>query len=212
MAKLDRDRILRTAIALADEGGLDALTMRRLAQKLGVEAMSLYHHVRGKEDLVGGMVDVVVAEMEVADAEGDWKEALRRSAISAHDVLGRHPWAPGLIMSPQAGGDARLRYMDGLLGALRRGGCSAVLTHHAYHALDSHIVGFALWQASMSFTAEELPELATTFLEQRELDDYPHVVEHIHVHLSNTVDDGATEFAFGLDLILDGVERLRDAG
>jgi AcrR family transcriptional regulator len=211
MAKLDRDRILRTAITLADEGGLESLTMRRLAQKLGVEAMSLYHHVGGKEDLVGGMVDLVVAEMEVAAEDENWKEALRRSAISAHDVLGRHPWAPGLIMSVQ-GGESRLRYMDALLGALRRGGCSAVLTHHAYHALDSHIVGFTLWQAGMSFTAEELPELARSFLEQRELDAYPHLVEHIHVHLSDTVDDGATEFAFGLDLILDGVERLRDAG
>jgi AcrR family transcriptional regulator len=208
---LNRDRVLRAAITLADESGLETVTMRKLGQALGVEAMSLYNHVANKDDLLTGMVDQVVAEMEVAAVDGDWKAAIRRSVISAHDVLVAHPWAARLMISSPGVSTARLRYMEGLLAALRHGGFSAVQTHHAYHALDSHIVGFTLWQVSFPFEAEELPDLASRFLRQLPADEYPALIEHVELHLAGVDDDGESEFAYGLDLILDGVERLRDS-
>jgi AcrR family transcriptional regulator len=205
---LTRDRLLRAAVELADAGGLGSVSMRRLAAALGVEAMSLYHHVAGKDDLLGGMLDVVVGEMEVASPEHGWKEALRRSAISAHDVLVRHRWAAGLMMTAGVGA-ARLRFMEGLLATLRRSGFSADLTHHAYHALDSHIVGFTLWQVSLP-PSEELTGLAADFLRQLDAESYPYFAEHVEQHLGDSAASGAEEFAFGLDVLLDGLERLRD--
>ena len=207
---LTRDRLLQAAVELADRGGLESVSMRRLAAALGVEAMSLYHHVAGKDDLLGGMLDVVVGEMEVASPDLGWKEALRRSAISAHDVLVRHRWAAGLMMTAGVGA-ARLRFMEGLLATLRRSGFPADLTHHAYHALDSHIVGFTLWQVSLP-PSEELTGLAADFLRQLDVESYPYFAEHVEQHLGDSAASGAEEFAFGLDLLLDGLERLRDEG
>jgi AcrR family transcriptional regulator len=206
---LSRERVLRAAIELADASGAEALTMRRLAQALGVEAMTLYHYVRNKEDLLDGIVDLVVGEFEPPTTDGDWKAALRRTAMSAHDALVRHPWAANLML---AGGvrDARLRYMDGLLGCLRRGGFSAEMTHHAYHALDSHILGFTLWQVGI-LSAGDLPDLATTFLGRVRANGYAFLAEHVEQHLEERPED-QSEFEFGLDLILDGLERLRDEG
>ena len=201
--------MLRAAVRLADDGGLESVSMRRVAAALGVEAMSLYHHVAGKDDLLHGMLEIVVAEMEVASPQEGWKQALRRSAISAHEVLVGHRWAAGLMMSAGVG-PARLGFMEGLLATLRRSGFSADLTHHAYHALDSHIVGFTLWQVSLP-RSDELTDLAADFLRQLDTASYPYFAEHVEQHLGDSAASGAEEFAFGLDLLLDGLERLRDA-
>src|SRR5262245_28270532 len=141
---LNRDRILRTALAVADESGIQSLSMRKLAQQLGFEAMSLYNHVANKDDVIDGMLDLVLDESEPPSPHEDWAAAIRRSAISVHDALRRHPWSCALLMSPLHIRPARLRYMDSLLGQLREAGFSAETTYHAYHVLDGHIFGFSL--------------------------------------------------------------------
>lgn len=195
-------------MALADTHGIEALSMRRLAQELGVEAMSLYNHVANKDDIVGAIVDMVVAEFELPSSAIGWRSSIRRSAISAHDVLTRHPWAAGLMLSGPAPSRARLRYMDALLGCLREGGFSPELTHHAYHALDSHIMGFTLWLVGITAGMANMPGSVNTFLDELAVDLYPHLGEHIAQHLGERDPDEPSEFAFGLDLVLDGLERL----
>jgi AcrR family transcriptional regulator len=207
---LSRERVLQAAIALADEGGIESLTMRKLAQKLGVEAMSLYHYVAKKDDILDGIVDLVVSEIAVPPTEAEWKAALREIAISAHEVLVRHPWACNLMWTTSIS-PARLRYMEAILGTLRESGFSPNLTHHAYHALDSHITGFTLWQVNIPFTAEDIAELGAAFLRELPTDVYPYVAEHTEQHLQPPSHEEKSEFEFGLDLILDGLERLRDA-
>lgn len=206
---LSRDRVLRAAMVLADESGIESLSMRRLGQQLGVEAMSLYNHVANKDDILDGIVDIVVSEIDVPSSGTEWKAAMRRSAISAHDVLQRHPWANALMMSAGVR-PARLRYMDSVLRRLREAGFSAGMTHLAYHALDSHIVGFALWQAGYAALPQDLSDLAATFLREHSVDEYPYLVEHVEQHLKERSADDVSEFEFGLDLILDGLERVRD--
>jgi AcrR family transcriptional regulator len=206
-APLNRERLLSVAIELADGGGLGALSMRKLAQALGVEAMSLYYYVANKDALLDGIVDVVVSEFVLPDEAGDWKSALRASAISAHQALLRHRWAARLLTSA-AIGPARLHHMEWLLGQLRQAGFSPTMTHHGYHALDSHIIGFTLWEVGFP---DDLGDLATTFLEQLPVDQYPYLAEHIEQHLGPPESEDRSEFEFGLDLILDGLERLRDA-
>jgi AcrR family transcriptional regulator len=206
---LSRDRVLRAAIGLADEAGIESLSMRKLAQALGVEAMSLYNHVANKDDLLNAIVDLVVSEFELAPAGADWKAGIRGTAISAHDVLMRHPWAAGIMLSATGDSPARWRYMEALLGCLRRAGFSPDTTDHAYHALDSHITGFTLWAAQVQIDPEELPDLAAAFLSKLPADEYPHLIEHAHQHLKERSPDDEGAFAFGLDLILDGLQRLR---
>ncbi len=204
--------MLRAALALADDGGIESLSMRRLGQELGVEAMSLYNHVANKDDLLDGIVELVSSEIEVPSEEVDWKEGLRQTAISSHEVFLRHRWACGLMMRPRVS-PARMRWMEAVLRTLRQAGFSADMTHHAYHALDSHITGFTLWQVSMPFeTKEELDELAAGFLREIPVDEYPYVVEHAQQHPEPASPDGASEFEFGLDLILDGLDRIRERG
>ena len=208
---LSRERVLRAAIALADEGGIESLSMRKLGQELGVEAMSLYNHVANKDDIQNGIVEIVLGEIEVPSAGADWKAALRQTAISSHEVFVRHRWACGLMMGTSGVSPARMRWMEAVLRTLREAGFSADMTHHAYHALDSHITGFTLWQVSMPFeTKEELVDLAEGFMREIPADEYPYVIEHAEQHLAPSSPDGATEFEFGLELILDGLERLRD--
>jgi AcrR family transcriptional regulator len=208
---LSRERVLRAAIALADEGGIESLSMRKLGQQLGVEAMSLYHHVANKDDLLDGIVDAVTSEIEVPSGEADWKEAIRRTAISSHDLFLRHRWACSLMMRRARVSPDRMRWMEAVLRTFREAGFSADMTHHAYHALDSHITGFTLWQVSMPFdTKEELVDLAEGFLREIPADEYPYVIEHAEQHIAPSSPDGKTEFEFGLDLILDGLERLRE--
>jgi AcrR family transcriptional regulator len=207
---LSRERILEAAVPLADEIGIDSLSMRRLAQQLGVEAMSLYHYVANKHDLLAGMLDMVFAEMEHPAPDGEWQASMRRSAISAHHVLLGHPWACQLLMSPAYPSDARLRWMNAVLGRLRSAGFTAEMTHHAYHALDSHIVGFTLWVLPYLQISREQPDFAQDFIARTSMGDLPHLAEHVEVHLSDRAGD-TSEFDFGLDLILDGLERYRQA-
>src|SRR5881394_1057849 len=148
---LSRDRILQAALELADENGIEAVTMRKLGQVLGFEAMSLYNHVSNKDDLLDGILDLVLAESEPPAPEGDWDEAVRASAISIHAALRNHAWSSTLLMTGRIR-PARLRYMDSLLGRLRNAGFSAETTYHAYHVLDGYIFGFSMWQTSHSYT------------------------------------------------------------
>ncbi|MDX6414952.1 MAG: hypothetical protein QOH23_2362 [Gaiellaceae bacterium] len=210
---LTRARVLDAAIALADAGGIEAVTMRKLAQELGVEAMSLYNHVANKDDLVDATVDRVVSEIELPAAAGDWEAAIRTCALSAHDAFRRHPWACGLAMGPGSmptSPTPRMRYMEWLLATLREAGFAPELAYHAYHALDSHILGFTLWELGHSMPAgEDLGDLAATFLRTLPVDEFPYLVEHVQQHLAPR-DDAVSGFEYGLDLILDGLKRARD--
>jgi AcrR family transcriptional regulator len=208
---LTRDRVLHAAIRIADEEGLDALTMRRLGQELDVQAMSLYNHVANKEDLRQGIVELVMGEIEVPSDAADWKAALRRSAISAYEAFIRHPWACSLHNATPRISDARMLWMEGVLKTLREAGFSPNMTHHAYHALESHITGFTLWVVSMPFDSrEELLDMAEKFIPQIP-DRYPYVIEHAKEHLEDPDPNEPSEFEFGLDLILEGLERRLDS-
>ena len=201
--------MLSAAITLADKGGIEALSMRKLANELGVEAMSLYNHVANKGEILDGIIDLVATEIESPPAGAHWKTALRQSAISHHQVLLRHPWAAGQWMSRRTPSPARLRLADSTLRAFREGGFSNDRTYHAFHVLQSHISGYTLYVLSLRFDAAELKELAATFLRDFPADEYPDMAEHIRQHMESS-DAHRNTFEFGLDLILDSLERLRD--
>jgi AcrR family transcriptional regulator len=207
---LSRQQVLRAAVVLADASGLQSLTMRKLGEAVGVEAMSLYNHVASKGDLLDGMVDLVFSEIYLPSAGIDWKTAMRQRAISARHVLSRHPWAIGLMDSRTSPGPATLRHHDAVLGSLRQGGFSIEMAAHAFSALDSYIYGFALQEASLPFgTAEETAEVAQTILQQLPADEYPYLTELTIEHVLQPGYDYGDEFEFGLDLVLDGLERAR---
>ena len=207
---LTRERVLRAALALADKGGVDSLTMRRLGQELGVEAMSLYNHVPNKDDILDGIVDLVFGEIAVPSNRAAWKTAMRRRAISARDVLLRHQWATSLIQSRSKPGPATLRHNDSVLGSLRAAGFTVEMAAHAFSVMDGYIYGFALQQMNLpSHTSEEAAALAQNILRQLNAEEYPHLAEMITEHAMKPGYDYANEFEFGLDLILDGLERLR---
>jgi AcrR family transcriptional regulator len=207
-APLSRDQVLQAAIALADEGGVGALSMRKLGQVLGVEAMSLYNHVAGKADLLDGMVDVVFSEIGLPPAVGGWKSAMRARALSARAVLGRHRWAIGLMESRKTPGPATLRHHDAVLGCLRGAGFSVELTAHAYSLLDSYIYGFALQEASLPFgTPEETAQVTNEIAGQMPAGEYPHLAELAIAHVLQPGYQYGSEFEIGLDLILDALER-----
>lgn len=207
---LTRDRVLTAAIAHADEHGLDALTMRSLAGRLGVKAMSLYNHVASKDDLLNGMIDEIIGEVELPDPGGQWKTAIRGVMSATHDLLIEHPWAGALWMSRQNEGPARFRYGDWLLRTLREAGLSEELIYHAYHILESHILGSTVQQQSFPYRGEELAGLARDFLSSLPTGEYPDLVHHIEEHLKPRHGQ-MSGFEFALDLILDGLERVRDA-
>ncbi len=206
---LHRERVLHAAVALADRSGLDALSMRKLGEEVGVEAMSLYHHVANKDDLLDGMIDVVFSEIDLPSGEADWKTAMRHRAISVRRVLSRHRWAIGLMESRPSPGPATLRHHDAVIGCLRNASFSVELTAHAYSVLDSYIYGFALQERSLPFdTPDETAELAQVILAQFPADEYPHLAELTTEHVLRPGYDYGNEFEFGLDLILDGLDRL----
>jgi AcrR family transcriptional regulator len=210
---LTRQRVLDAAIALADRDGVRSLSMRKLAQELGVEAMSLYHHVANKDAILDGIVDLVFGEIELPSGQADWKVAMRRRAISAREALLRHPWATGLMESRTTPGPATLRHHDAVLGILRSAGFPIELTAHAYSVLDSYIYGFALQEASLPFhTPEETAALARSIMSEFPADEYPHLAELTVEHVLQPGYDYGNEYLFGLELILDGLDRaLRDA-
>ena len=206
---LTTERVLQAAVALADREGVGSLSMRRLARELGVEAMSLYHHVPGKQALLDGMADLVFGEIELPADDADWKAAMRRRAVSAREVLARHPWAIALMESRRTPGPANLRHHDAVLGCLRRAGFPVALTAHAYSILDAYIYGFALQEASLPFdTPEETAEVAAEIFDAFAAGAYPHLTELATEHVLQPGYDYGDEYDFGLELILDGLERL----
>ena len=207
---LSRERILRRAIALADKGGLEAVTMRKLAKALKVEAMSLYHHVASKDELLDGMVDTVFTEIDMPSDGIDWKTAMRRRATSAREVLRRHQWAIGVMDSRSNPGPGTMRHHEWVIASLRKGGFSVKEAAHAYSLLDSYIYGFVLQESNLPFdTSEDLESIAGTMLPQMPADEFPYFTELIVEHALKPGYDYGKEFEFGLDLILDGLERLK---
>ncbi|MET9682291.1 TetR/AcrR family transcriptional regulator [Streptomyces coeruleorubidus] len=210
---LTRERVIRTAMAVADEKGAAALTMRAIAEPLGVEAMSLYHHVAGREDILDGMVDAVFGEIDLPPRDTDWKSALRHRADSARAVLRRHPWAVGLMDSRSQPGPATLRHHDAVIGTLRAGGFSIPMAAHAVSLIDSYLYGFVLQELSLPFRgAAELDEVAGAILRDMPADTYPHLTELATEHVLKPGYDYAGEFAFGLTLILDALHPDEAAG
>jgi AcrR family transcriptional regulator len=208
---LTRERVFQAAVVLADERGFESLTMRALGEELGVEAMSLYHYVANKDELLDGMVDVVFSEIELPTTDVDWKTAMRRRAISTRGALARHRWAVGLLQSSTSPGPANFRLVNAVLGCLREAGFSVENAVHAYSAQDAYIYGFALQEKTLPVdTPGQLAEAAESMRRQFSADEYPHIAETITEHVTKSGYDFADEFEFGLDLILDGLERLRD--
>jgi AcrR family transcriptional regulator len=209
---LSRERVLRAALALADKGGIDALSMRNLGQGLGVEAMSLYNHVANKDDILDGIVDLVFGEIELPSEGADWRSAMRTRAVSAHEALLRHRWAPSLMQSRARPGPATLRHHDLVLGSLRTAGFTLVMAAHAVSVIDGYIYGFALQQINIPLQSpEQVAEVGGDIL-RRLSGEYPHLAEMITGHAMKPGYDYADEFEFGIDLILDGLERLRATG
>ena len=203
---LSKERMLRAASALADREGIESLSMRKLANELDVGAMSLYYHVANKDELLDGMVDLVVSEIALPSVEADWKTAMRARAISAHEVLVRHRWATMLIVSRINVGPGMTRYLDATLGSLRNAGFSIELALDAWHAMDSHIYGYTLQELNLPFATDEIPELAASFVPLISAEAYPYAYEAV----THVMPSGREEtFEFGLDLILDGLERHR---
>lgn len=211
-AGLSKQRVVAEAIRLADREGVDGLSMRRLAGVLGAGAMSLYHYVASKDELLDAMIDIVFAEIELPSDEGDWKLALRRRADSARQVLARHPWAIGLMESRTSPGHANLRHHEAVIACLRKAGFSVAMATHANWLLDSYVYGYALQVVSLPFdSADELADMVEgVYLPQLPADEFPYLNESAAA-LVGTGYDPADEFGFGLDLILDALEPLRDS-
>jgi AcrR family transcriptional regulator len=207
---LSRDRVLLAAVTLADRDGLESLSMRKLAHEFGVVPMALYKHVANKEDMLDGMVDVIFSEIDLPARGTDWKTAMRQRAISARRVLSRHRWAIGLTESRMEPGAATLRHHDSVIGSLREAGFTIQMAIHAYSVLDSYIYGFALQEKTLPFeNPQEVGEVAEVMLQQFPADAYPYLAETIVEHIDKSGWEYGDEFDFGLDLILDGLERLR---
>lgn len=206
-APLSRDRILRAAVKLADKHGLDALSMRTLAEALKVGVMSLYNHVANKDELLDEMVDVVMGDI-TWPTDGEWKTALRARATATLAVMTAHRWAPMLVVSRITIGPNRLRYIDRTLGTLREAGFSWYEADRAWNAMDNYIFGFALQQQHFPVNPDEYAAAAAAFLPMLPADRYPYM-HGLSALVAEGKHDGTLEFAFGLDLILDGLERRR---
>jgi AcrR family transcriptional regulator len=210
--RLSRQRVLRAAVAHADAGGLEALTMRQLAEMLQVAPMALYRHIAHKDDLIDAMIEVVFSEIGLPSGGADWKTAMRERALSLRDVLARHRWAIGLMESRRHPGPANLRHHDAVIGKLRAAGLDIAMAAHAYSVLDSYIYGFATTKMSLPFdTPAEVAAVAKDMLEPFPANQYPNLVEFVTEHAMKPGYDHGDEFEYGLDLILDGLERDREA-
>jgi len=205
-APLSRERVVTAAVELADEKGAAGISMRAIAARLGVEAMSLYNHVTGREDMLDGMVDTVFGEVELPSADIGWKRAMRERAVSLRAALTRHPWAVGLMDSRTTPGPATLRHHDAVIGVLRAGGFSVPMAAHAFSLIDSYLYGFVLQERSLPFsTPAELEEVAGEIFRDLPEDTHPHLTELAVEHALKPGYDYGAEFDFGLDLILDAL-------
>ena len=209
--QLSRERVLTAALAVADDGGLAKLTIRTLAERLGVKPMSLYHYVANKEEILDGVVDLVFAEIELPSPEGEWRAEIAKRAHSARRVLGRHPWSVALLESRTTPGPATLRHHDANIATLRSGGFTVAQTAHAYALLDAFVYGFAMQEASLPFEGpDSAAEVAEPIMALMGSGDYPHLVELAVEHVLLPGYDFGDEFDFGLGLVLDGLARLLD--
>src|SRR5438309_3661143 len=208
---LSRERVLDAAITLADREGIAELSMRRLGQEVGVEAMSLYNHVRNKDELLNGMIDNVFGEIDLPAADAEWSAAMRQRAISARQALKRHPWAIGLMESRAQPGPATLRHHDSVLRNLRTAGFSVELAAHAYSVLDSYIYGFTLNELTLPFdnSPEKVAEVAGNIMREMPAGEYPYLTEMAVEHAMKPGYDYGDEFEFGLALILEGIRKTR---
>ena len=205
---LTRERVLQGAIAIADTAGIAALTIRSLAQELGVKPMAIYYHVANKDEILDGIVDLVFAEIELPEADGDWRSELVRRASSARRALSRHHWAIGLMESRKSPGPATLQHHDAVLGTLRGAGFTVEMTAHAYALLDSYVYGFALQEAALPFKGPDTAAgVAEPMMQQFPADAYPHLVEMATEFILQPGYDFGDEFEFGLDVILDALTR-----
>jgi AcrR family transcriptional regulator len=203
---LSRERVLSSAMAIADAGGIGSLTIRSLAAELGVKPMSIYHYVATKDEIIDGIVDLVFGEMDVPSADGDWRAEMHRRSGSARAVLRRHPWAIPLLQSRTAPGPATLRHLDSVIGCLRGAGFTIEMTAHAYALIDSYVYGFALSEASLPINGpESVAEVAESMMEHFPLAEYPHLLEFSMEHVTKEGYDFGAEFGFGLDLVLDAL-------
>ena len=207
---LSKQRVVVEAVRLADREGVDGLSMRRLAGVLGAGAMSLYHYVANREQLLDVMIDVVFDEIELPPEETDWQSAMRHRSVSARQVLARHPWAIGLMESRTSPGPAHLRHREAVTACLRKAGFSVLMATHANWLLDGYVYGFALQAASLPFdTADELADMTEdVYLPQLPPDEFPYLNESAAALVAAGYDP-AEEFTFGLDLVLAALEPLR---
>lgn len=205
---LNRERVLRGAVAVADAAGIGSLTIRSLAQELGVKPMSLYHHVANKDEILDGIVDLVFSEIDLPVPEGEWRSEMKRRAISARRVLKCHPWAIPLLQSRTTPGAATLSHHNAVIGSLRGAGFTVEMTAHAYALLDSYIFGFALSEAALPINGPEtVAEVAESMMLLVLAETYPHLLEFTTEHVLQPGYDFGAEFGYGLGLILDGLER-----
>lgn len=203
-APLSRDRVLDGAMAIADAGGIGSLTIRSLAQELGVKPMSVYHYVANKDEIIDGIVDRVYGEMELPAAEGDWRAEMHRRCTSAREVLGRHPWAIPLLQSRTAPGPATLHHHEAVIACLRGAGLSVEMTAHALALIDSYVFGFALSEAALPIHGPEaVPEIAEAIMQRFATGAYPHLLEFSTEHVMKPDYDFGEEFEFGLGVVLD---------
>jgi AcrR family transcriptional regulator len=205
---LSRERVLQGAVAVADARGIAALTIRSLAQHLGVKPMSLYYYVANKNEILDAIVDVVFSEIDLPTVDGDWRSEVHLRATSARHVLRRHSWAIGLLESRTSPGPATLRHHDAMIGTLRGAGFSIEMTAHAYALIDSYVYGFALQEAALPFEgSDDVATVVEPMIEQFSTTEYPHLVELATEHVLRPGYDFGDEFDFGLTLILDGLAR-----
>jgi AcrR family transcriptional regulator len=210
--RLNRAKVLEAAVDLADEIGLEALTIRRLADELGVGAMTIYHHIASKEEIIDGMVENVFTEIELPPTDTDWKTAMRQRCISARQVLNRHPWAAPLLESRTVPGPASLKHHESVLACLRGGGLSLQTAAHAYAILDSFVYGFAFEEATLPASGGEgFAEVAEQMAAHFPADVYPHLAELTFDHVLQPGYNFGDSFEFGLNLILDGLDRAAEA-
>jgi AcrR family transcriptional regulator len=200
---------LQVAVEITDKEGLESLTMRKLGHDLDVEAMALYRHVQGKADILDGIVDLVLSEIDLSPCSNSWRMSLRASAISAYEVLLRHPWTCGLVLSPNLRAiPSRMRYIESILARLRAAGYSPSAASRGYHAIDSHILGFTLWELGHTVPGDSSGELLETFIRQFDYASFPYLGEHLLEHMKESNSKELGDFEFGLDLILDGIEGI----
>jgi AcrR family transcriptional regulator len=208
-ARLTRERVIQAALSVADSGGLGSLTIRSLAKELGAKPMSVYYHVANKDEILGALVDIVFSEIQLPVPGGDWRSEMHKRACSAREVLGRHRWAIGLLESRTDPGPANLRHHDIVIATLQTAGFSAELIAHAYALIDSYVYGSALQEAALPFQGPERDgDVMKSIMEQMPADEYPHLVHMATSYYLRPGYDFGDEFGFGLDLILDGIERM----